>query len=221
MPAITTKLGYVNAIDKHAEAAFVRPDANLARALANTAANDIPMINVDPLPGQLLAIQARLVGAKNILEIGTLAGYSTLWLSKSGAKVTCLEVSQKHADVAAENLRAAGLTPDIIVGEAINQLPKLVDQGKVYDMVFIDADWERQAEYFDWAVKLTRKSGCIFVDNVVSAIIRLREGKPEGSILDSVGADERVLATLVPRVYTSDDNVETMGFDGVIIAVVN
>lgn len=218
---LATKLAQVTAIDNHAETALVRPDAHLDRALENTAANDIPLINVSPLPGQLLAIQAQLVGAKTILEIGTLAGYSTIWLAKSGAEITCIEVNPKHRDVAANNLRQAGLTPEIILGEALTELPKLVEQGKVFDMVFIDADWDHQAEYFDLAVKLTRKNGCIFVDNVVAAIMRLREGKPEGSILDSVGKDERVTASLVPRVYGTEGVTDNASFDGFLIAVVH
>ncbi|OAA38455.1 O-methyltransferase, family 3 [Beauveria brongniartii RCEF 3172] len=219
---LSTKIAHVVAIEAGAEKAFVKPDAHLQHALSNTAKNGMPSIQVSPLQGQLLAIQARFIGAKTVLEIGALGGYSTICLAKTGAKVTSIEIDPKHRDIASENLRAAGIEPDIILGDARNVLPELVREGRVFDMVFIDADWGQHADYFDWAVKLTRKNGCIFIDNVVQEIMTCHHGSVgEGTLVERVGAENKVTATLVPKITGKEGVTDNAFIDGFLIAIVN
>ncbi|KAM0743844.1 hypothetical protein ACQRIT_001158 [Beauveria bassiana] len=219
---LSTKLAHVVAIEAGAEKAFVKPDPHLEHALSNTAKNGMPSIQVSPLQGQLLAIQARFIGAKTVLEIGALGGYSTICLAKTGAKVTSIEIDPKHRDIASENLRAAGIEPDIILGDARNVLPELVREGRVFDMVFIDADWGQHADYFDWAVKLTRKNGCIFIDNVVQEIITCHDGSVgKGTLVERVGAEEKVTATLVPKITGKEGVTDNAFIDGFLIAIIN
>ncbi|KAM3431650.1 hypothetical protein NHJ13734_007202 [Beauveria thailandica] len=219
---LSTKIAHVVAIEAGAEKAFVKPDGHLQHALSNTAKNGMPSIQVSPLQGQLLAIQARFIGAKTVLEIGALGGYSTICLAKPGAKVTSIEIDPKHRDIASENLRGAGIEPDIILGDARNVLPELVREGRVFDMVFIDADWGQHADYFDWAVKLTRKTGCIFIDNVVQEIITCHDGSVgEGTLVERVGAENKVTAALVPKITGKEGVTDNAFIDGFLIAIKN
>lgn len=221
--SLSTNISHVATIEAGAEKAFVKPDPDLDNAAANTAKNGMPSIAVSPLQGQFLAIQARLMGAKTVLEIGALGGYSTICLAKTGAKVTSIEINPKHYEVASENLRAAGIEPDMILGDAQDVLPTLVRDGRVFDMVFIDADWGVHAQYFDWAVKLTRKGGCIFIDNVVQEMITCHDGGVgKGTLVERVGAEPKVTATLVPTLSTTKGSGAGGAFvDGFLIATVN
>ncbi len=169
MSATSDKLHLSAKIDSYAQSALLRPNPKLEHALSNSKASGLPPISVSPLAGQYLAVQARLIGAKSVLEIGTLGGYSTIWFAETGAKVTSIEINSKHRDVALQNVE--GLDVEIILGAALDVLPKLAQEGRKFDLVFIDADWDEQWEYFDWAVKLTREKGCIYVDNVVRELI--------------------------------------------------
>jgi predicted O-methyltransferase YrrM len=141
-------------IDVHASTNLLKPNTKLDYALSNSAAMGLPPITVTPLGGQYLAIQCQLINAKTILEIGTLGGYSTIWLAETGAKVTSIEIHPKHRVVALENTK--GLNVELILGTALDVLPKLAEEGRKFDLVFIDAAWEEQWDYFQWAVKLTR-----------------------------------------------------------------
>ena len=216
-------------IDSLAHAALLPTNTPLANALThaqeNTAANGIPSIAISPLQGQYLAIQAQLINAKNILEVGTLGGYSTIWFASSGAQVTSLEINAKNRKVALDNVKNAGFEDnvEIILGPALESLPKLAEQGKKFDMIFIDADWEEQWEYFQFAVELARTGGCVYVDNVVREVL---EGDPEAyesrekeTLLAKVGKDERVQATLV-SVVSSHKGHEGETFDGFLLALV-
>lgn len=198
---------------------LLRPNRRLEDAISNSRKNGLPPITVSPLQGQFLAIQCKLIGAKSVLEIGTLGGYSTIWFAEAGAKVTSIEINPKHRDVALENLK--GLDADIILGAALDVLPKLAEEGRRFDMVFIDADWGEQWEYFDWAVKLTRPKGCIYVDNVIRELLESRatDGAKE-SLVTKVGKDERVTATLIPTVASHKANFDEM-FDGFLLAIVD
>lgn len=204
-------------LDEQAQSALLRPNDKLEHALANSAAKGIPPISVLPLAGQHLSILAQVMGAKSVLEIGTLGGYSTICFAEAGAKVTSIEINSKHRDVALENVK--GLDVEIILGNALDVLPKLADEGKQFDMVFIDADFDDQLVQFDWAVKLTRPNGCIFLDDVVIPL--LKEGRLEGgeTILTKIGKDERVKATLVPTVV-NHPMIPTPVFNGFILATV-
>jgi predicted O-methyltransferase YrrM len=205
-------------IDAAAQSAFLRPNPKLDHALANTAAKGLPSISVLPLFGQHLSVFAQLLGAKSVLEIGTLGGYSSICFAEAGAKVTSIEINPKHRDVALENVK--GLDVEILLGAALDVLPKLAEEGKQFDMVFIDADFDDHLEHFDWAVKLTRVGGCIFLDDVVASMFKneqVEEGKM--SLLTEIGKDERVQATLMPIVACSS-MLPTPVFNGHVLAVV-
>jgi len=158
------------------------------------------------------------MGAKNVLEIGTLGGYSSICFAQAGAKVTSIEIDAKHREVALENIQ--GLDVEILLGAALDVLPKLAKEGRKFDMVFIDADFDDQWEHFDWAVKLTRPRGCVFLDDVVVSMLKNGESaEDENSVLAKVGKDERVVATLVPTV-ASHPMIPTPVFNGFIMAMV-
>ncbi|OAG38928.1 hypothetical protein AYO21_06806 [Fonsecaea monophora] len=225
-------------IDAVAESSLLpQPNTALSQALSyaleNSAANSLPPITISPLQGQYLAIQAQLINAKNILEVGTLGGYSTLWFLSAGAHVTSLEINPHHRDVAIQNLRHAGYEEEkdfeIILGPALDSLPKLLVQqqnGKraKFDLIFIDADWAEQYDYFQHAVRLARPNACIYIDNVVREILEgtdsedLEAGRKE-SLPVKVGKDDRVKATLV-SVVSSHKGRESETFDGFLLAIV-
>jgi predicted O-methyltransferase YrrM len=211
------KLDLASIIDTHAKSNLLKPDAQLENALTNSNANGLPAITISALQGQYLSIQCQLINAKSVLEVGTLGGYSTIWFAKTGAKVTSIEINPKHRDVALENTK--GLDVDIILGAALDVLPKLAAQGKKFDLVFLDASWTEQWQYFEWAVKLTRPNGCIYVDNVIRELLE-HENVGEGeTLLTKVGRDERVDATLVPVLSSHKRRSDEM-FDGFLLAVV-
>lgn len=212
-------------IDTTAKKALVRRNQRRADALRNSEANGLPAITVSALAGQYLAIQARLIGAESVLEVGTLGGYGTLWLAEqAGCRVTTIELDPRHRDVALQNVGGVARGQvDIILGAALEVMPRLVAEGRVFDMVFVDAAWAEQWEYFDLAAKLTRRRGCIYVDNVVRAMREdLEQGKDLGqeSLVARVGRDERVTATLVQTISSHKDEPEDM-CDGFLLAIVN
>jgi predicted O-methyltransferase YrrM len=152
----------------------------LEHALLKSKKSGLPPISVSPSQGKFLKIQCQLQGAKNILEIGTLGGYSTIWFASAGkdVHVTSIEINPKHRDVAVDNIKYAGLSRqvDVILGAALDVLPKLakeIEEGtrQKFDFVFIDADWDEQWDYFDWAAKMMNKGSCIYVDNVVRQLL--------------------------------------------------
>lgn len=218
--SFSEKVSLLSAAEDQAEKVLIRPDPDLDHAIANSKKNNIPEITVRAIQGQFLAIQAQLIGAKSVLEIGTLGGYSTIWLAKTGAAVTSIEINPKHRDVANENLKAAGLSADTILGAALDVLPKLSAEGRQFDFVFIDADWGEQWEYFDWAVKLTRKNGLIYIDNVVQEIISNGNGVSEQSLVARVGADTRVTASLVPTISAYKSRNDLACIDGFLLIIV-
>ncbi|CZT18239.1 related to O-methyltransferase [Ramularia collo-cygni] len=192
----------------------------LEHALSNSKANGLPEISINASQGTFLSILCKMTNAKNILEIGTLGGYSTLWFAESvpGVQVTSIEIDPHHRDVAVENTKGCD-NVEILLGAALDILPKLAQQGKVFDFIFIDANWEEQAEYFDWAVKLTRKGGCIYVDNVVRQI--MQDGEKDMALVEFVKDDERVEASLVPIFQSYERDGQTKDFlDGFMIAAV-
>src|SRR4030088_3528149 len=161
------------AVDQYITDMLVSSDAALDAALEASAHSGLPAIQVTPNQGKLLQLLARLQGARKILEIGTLGGYSTIWLARAlpeeGHLVT-LEAVAKHARVAEANVANAGLAEivEIRIGAALDTLPKLAEEGKgPFDLTFIDADKERIPEYFRWALELSRPGSVVIVDNVV------------------------------------------------------
>ena len=175
-------------IDAFIGARFVRADSALDAALAASKAAGLPEINVAPNQGKLLMLLAQAMGARKILEVGTLGGYSTIWLSRGlapGGSLVSLEANSDYAKVAKANLARAGVADrvEIRVGRALDTLPQLAADGAgPFDLVFIDADKPPTTEYFQWALKLTRPGGIIIVDNVVR----------EGAILDADSEDRMV-----------------------------
>jgi predicted O-methyltransferase YrrM len=213
------------AVDRYVTNLVVRPDAALDAALAAGVAAGLPAINVAPNQGKLLHLLARLQGARNILEIGTLAGYSTIWLARAlppdGRQVT-LEVDPGHADVARSNIVRAGLSGivTIRVGRALDTLPQLAAEGAgPFDLTFIDADKVNIPEYFVWALKRSHVGSVIVVDNVVR----------DGAVIDATSTDANILGVrrlndllaAEPRVSaTTIQTVGSKGYDGFTLAVV-
>ena len=213
------------AVDDYVAPRLAGHDDALSSALASSVAAGLPEIAVSPLQGQMLHVLAKSVGALKVLEVGTLGGYSTIWLARAlpdGGRVVTLEADPHHATVAQSNLQNAGVidSVDLRVGMAIDTLPQLEAEGAgPFDLVFIDADKPSIPEYFQWALKLTRPGSLIVVDNVV------RRGK----LADSESRDEDVLGCrrLIemlehePRVTsTVVQTVGVKGHDGFALAVV-
>jgi predicted O-methyltransferase YrrM len=212
------------AVDRYITDALVPSDEALDATLASSAANGLPAINVAPNQGKLLHVLARSIGAKRILEVGTLGGYSTIWLARAlgpDGKLITLEYEPRHADVARANIERAGLSHlvEIRLGKAIDTLPRIAAAGGApFDLVFIDADKPGNADYFAWAVKLTRVGGLIIVDNVVR----------KGAVLDAGGdanaqGSRRLIEAMAKEKRVSSTAVQTVGskgYDGFAIAVV-
>lgn len=212
------------AVDRYITDALVPSDEVLDAALASSAANGLPAINVAPNQGKLLHVLARSIGAKRILEVGTLGGYSTIWLARAlrpDGKLITLEYEPKHADVARANIERAGLSHlvEIRLGKAIDTLPKIAAEGGApFDFVFIDADKPGNADYFARALKLTRVGGLIIVDNVVRKGAVLDEdgdANAQGArrLFEAMATEKRVSSTAV-------QTVGSKGYDGFAIAVV-
>jgi predicted O-methyltransferase YrrM len=213
------------AVDQYITDLFVPADAALDAALASSAAAGLPQINVAPNQGKFLHLLARMHGAKKILEVGTLGGYSTIWLARAlatGGSLITLEIDARHADVARKNIERAGLAPvvDIRVGPAIDTLPRIAAAGEgPFDFVFIDADKPSNADYFAWALKLSRVGTVIVIDNVIR----------KGAVADDHSEDPMVLGTrrlnavmaADPRVQVTEvQTVGSKGYDGFALALV-
>ncbi|HUQ74433.1 MAG TPA: O-methyltransferase [Burkholderiales bacterium] len=208
-------------VDRYITDTLVRPDAALDAALEASDAAGLPAINVSPNHGKLLWMFARLVNARRILEVGTLGGYSTIWLARAlppGGRLVTLEAVEKHAAVARANIERAGFSQsvEVRVGQALDALPTL--QGP-FDLAFIDADKQNNAEYFRWALKLARPGSLIVVDNVV------RDGK----VIDAQSRDAAVrgvrklnelIATEKRVSATAIQTVGSKGYDGFAVALV-
>jgi predicted O-methyltransferase YrrM len=213
------------AVDRYITDLLVPSDPALDAALEASAAAGLPPIAVSPALGKLLHLLARMQGARTILEIGTLGGYSTIWLARAlaanGSLVT-LEADPRHADIARSNIARAGLSAvvDIRLGRALDTLPRLASEGRApFDLVFIDADKPSNADYFAWALRLSRRGSVIVVDNVVR----------DGAVADPDNHDPNVmgvrrlneLIAMEPRVSaTAIQTVGGKGYDGFAIALV-
>jgi predicted O-methyltransferase YrrM len=209
------------AVDRYLTDLLMPPDPALAAALADSAAAGLPAINVSPPLGKLLHLLARIRGAKNILEIGTLGGYSTIWLARAlppGGRLVTLEFEPKHAAVARTNIDRAGLSDvvELRLGNALDTLPQLAGP---FDLVFIDADKPSTPAYFTWALKLSRPGSLIVVDNVVRsggvADPKNEDANVRGvrKCLEMMAAEPRVTATAI-------QTVGGKGYDGFALAVV-
>jgi predicted O-methyltransferase YrrM len=209
-------------VDRYLTDRLVPSDAALDAALATSATAGLPEIAVSPNHGKLLHLLAKIQGARKILEIGTLGGYSTIWLARAlapGGHLITLENDPRHADVARANLGNAGLgrIVQVRVGAALDTLPQLVAESRgPFDFVFIDADKVNTPAYFTWALTLSRPGSLIVVDNVVR----------DGAVADASSTDQAVqgmrrffeLVRSEPRVEaTAIQTVGIKGYDGLAL----
>lgn len=217
--------GQWTAVDDYITDLFVPPDPVLDGALKAAADAGLPAIHVAPNQGKMLSILAQSIGAKKILEIGTLGGYSTIWLARAlpaGGKLITLEFDPKHADVARKNLTNAGFDGmvEVRLGKAIDSLAQIAAEGHgSFDLIFIDADKPSNSDYFAWALKLSHIGTMIIVDNVIRS----------GAVIDDASTDPSVqgvrrfnaIAAAEPRVTVTEiQTVGSKGYDGLALALV-
>jgi predicted O-methyltransferase YrrM len=212
-------------VDEYINGIVMKPDEALDATLHSAVEAQLPPISVTPAHGKLLHLIASAAGVRRILEIGTLAGYSTIWLARAlpaGGRLITIEANERHASIARANIEHAGLTDrvDIRLGAALDMLPQLAaERQPPFDFTFVDADRTRLAEYFDWAVRLSRSGSVIIVDNVVrkGAIADASSNEPNvvgvRRFNDQLKADARVDATIV-------QTVSAKGYDGFAMALV-
>ncbi len=212
-------------VDEYVEDKLVPFDPIMHEGLRRSHSEGLPDIQVSATQGKLLHLLALIRGATNILEIGTLGGYSTTWLARAlpeGGRMISLEYSPVHARVARQNLHEAGVSDvvDIRVGAALDILPLLEAEGRApFDLIFIDADKENNARYFEWALRLSRVGTVIVVDNVIrhGAIVDENNQMPgvrgTREFFDAVAIEPRVSATAI-------QTVGSKGYDGFAMMVV-
>ena len=213
------------AIDAYIADNFLDDDPALDAALKASEAAGLPAIQVAPLQGKLLMMLAAAMAARNILEIGTLGGYSTIWLARGlaeGGRLITLDMNPDYAEIARSNIAKAGLADraEVRVGAALDTLPKLHAEGAgPFDLIFIDADKPSTPDYFDWAVKLARKGTLIIVDNVVREGAILAAQSENKHVKGLRGFYERAAAD--PRVTaTAFQTVGNKGHDGLALLLV-
>jgi predicted O-methyltransferase YrrM len=207
------------AVDQYIDDTFALTDDALSAAIAESQAAGLPAIQVSAPQGRFMQLLLRAMGAKRVLEIGTLGGYSAIWMARAlpaDGKLVTLELDAKHADVARRNLARAGLdrVAEVRLGKALDSLAALVAEGVAsFDLAFIDADKPTMPDYLDWSVKLVRPGGLIVADNVVR----------EGAVVQADSADtavqgvrkmhERIAAN--PKLTaTTLQTVGAKGYDG-------
>lgn len=214
------------AVDDYLAEKLIPPDVVLDEAQAAAEAAEMPAISVTPTQGRLLALLAAAMHARSILEIGTLGGYSTIWLARglaAGGKIITLEKEPKHAEVARANIAKAGFADvvDLRVGAALDTLPKLAGEDRdPFDLIFIDADKQNIPAYFDWAVTLAHAGSMIIVDNVV------RDGDVINDDSDDAGTQgvRRFFDKLSSSALVTSTAIQTVGskgYDGFTLSIVN
>jgi predicted O-methyltransferase YrrM len=213
------------AVDDYLNNSLLPADRALDATLEASAAAGLPPIQVTPCQGKLLQMLAQLHGARAVLEMGTLGGYSTIWLARAlppDGQLITLEVSRQYAEVATANFARAGVAKliELRVGPALESLPRLVEEGRgPFDLVFIDADKPSTPEYFLWALKLSRRGSLIIVDNVIRKGALVDAENAEAAVqgmrrfIQLLGAEARVTATAI-------QTVGSKGYDGFAIALV-
>jgi len=210
-------------VDEYLESKLLPDDPVLTACLEASRAAGLPEIQVSPVQGRLLQLVAEVAGARNILEIGTLGGYSAICLARAlppDGRMTTLEIEPKHAEVARANLERAGLSAkvDIRLGPALDTLPKLESEHRgPFDLVFLDADRPNNRAYLAWALRLSRVGTVIVVDNVVRhgevADATSRDPHVLGvrELIDGISAEGRLRATAL-------QTVGRKGYDGFLLA---
>jgi predicted O-methyltransferase YrrM len=212
-------------VERYLDSALIGSDDDLERAAHQSDRAGLPQIAVSPNQGKLLHLLARSIGARRILEIGTLGGYSTIWLARAVApdgSLVSLERDPRHAEVATANLTDAGLaaTAQVRVGPALDSLEALGSEGgPPFDMVFIDADKRSSPEYLDWALRLSRPGALVVLDNVVrrGQVVDAASDDPDvigiRRAIEAMGSDPRIDATTV-------QTVGSKGWDGFALGLV-
>lgn len=211
-------------VDEYFMEKLIPFDQTLDNVLQTNQDADIPEIDVSPTQGKLLYLLAKIKGAQNILEIGTLGGYSSIWLARAlpeTGKVYTLEIDPMYAEIAKQNISQAGCgnKVEVIVGDALDSLPILKESGPLFDFIFIDADKPNNPQYLKWALELANAGALIIADNVVR----------NGEVIDDTSEDERVqgvrqfmdLLQQNPRIEaTAIQTVGIKGYDGFVLATV-
>ncbi|MFD4526884.1 O-methyltransferase [Streptomyces sp. NPDC058470] len=212
-----------NDVDDYFTTLLAPADEALIAALRDSDAAGLPPIHVAPNQGKLLHLLAQIQGARRILEIGTLGGYSTIWLGRAlpaDGRLITFEYDPTHAEVARGNLARAGLDKiaEVRVGPALESLPKLAEENpEPFDLVFIDADKVNNPHYVEWAVKLTRPGSLIIVDNVVRSGAVTDAGSTDPSVRGTRAALE-LIATHPKLSGTAIQTVGSKGYDGFALA---
>lgn len=205
-----------DAVDKYLDKMLIPPDPALKESLAAAAKAKLPAIQVSSVQGKMLHLMALMIGARKILEIGTLGGYSTIWMARAlpeGGRLITLEADPKHAEVARKNFARAGVENkvELRLGKALDTLPQVATDGLgPFDMFFIDANKSNMPEYFEWSLKLARKGSVIIADNVVREGAVLDSKSKDADIrgvrrfLETVGKEKRVSGTALQTVSTKN-----------------
>ena len=213
------------AVDEYIDRSLVKPDAALDFVLEASAAAGLPAISVSASQGKLLFLLARAIGARRILELGTLGGFSGIWLARAlaaGGQLVTVEADPAHAVIARQSFDRAGVADlvELRVGAALEILPRLAaEAGPPFDLVFIDADKGNYAEYLDWAIRLCREGGMIIADNVVRDGQVIDPASDDASVrgarrfMSAVATDPRVTATAI-------QTVGVKGYDGFALMLV-
>lgn len=209
-------------IGRELEARFTPEDAELRSANDRGQAAGMPEIQISPLQGKLLQVLAYACGARKILEIGALAGYSGSWLARAlpaDGRLITLEVSEKHAEVARASYAAAGVADraEVRVGPALTTLPQLTSEAP-FDLIFIDADKGNYPAYLDWALKLSRPGTIIVADNVIRSGRAFQSPPPDESAEGAANYNAKILAE--PRLVSVAFPIDEDGMDGYAISVV-
>jgi predicted O-methyltransferase YrrM len=204
------------AVDQYLDKMLITPDSTLKDALATASKAKLPAIQVSSAQGKLLHLLVRIMGARNILEIGTLGGYSTIWMARAlpeGGRIITLEADPKHAEVARKNFARSGVgnKVELRIGKALDTLPEIAVDGRgPFDMFFIDANKSNMPEYFEWSLKLARVGSVIIADNVVREGAVLEAKSKDADIqgirrfLEMVGKEKRVSGTALQTVGTKN-----------------
>ena len=204
-------------VEKYLDQTLIPHDPTMDDVLAAAAAANLPAIQVSSVQGKLLHLLAHIMGARNILEIGTLAGYSTIWMARAlpeGGRIITLEADPRHAEVARKNFMRAGVESkvELRLGKALETLPQVAADGRrgPFDMFFIDANKSNMPEYFEWSLKLARRGSVIIADNVVREGAVLDATSKDADIqgvrrfLEMVGKEKRVSGTALQTVGTKN-----------------
>lgn len=214
-----------DAVDHYLDKMLIPPDSALKDALAAATKAKLPEIQVSSVQGKLLHLLALIMGARKILEIGTLGGYSTIWMARAlpeGGRIITLEADLKHAEVARKNFARAAVESkvELRLGKALDTLPQIAAEGLgPFDMFFIDADKSNMPQYFEWSLKLARKGSVIIADNVVreGAVLDAKSKNADirgvRRFLEMAGKEERVSGTAL-------QTVSTKSYDGFALVLV-